>query len=43
VPFGEYFIYAESSDGIQVTGRYSTVPVQLVGAATTPSGLRIIR
>jgi hypothetical protein len=43
VPFGEYFIYAESSDGIQVTGRYSMVPVQLVGAATTPSGLRIIR
>jgi hypothetical protein len=27
---GEYYIYAEASDGLQAIGRYSTVPVQVV-------------
>ena len=30
VPPGEYYIYAEANDGLQATGRYSTVPVQVV-------------
>jgi hypothetical protein len=42
VPSGEYYIYAEVSDGIQVMGRYSTAPVQLVVPPTTPTGLRFI-
>jgi hypothetical protein len=42
VPRGEYYIYAEASDGIQVMGRYSTVPVQLVAAPPSPTGLRFI-
>ncbi len=40
---GEYFIYAESSDGIQTMGRYSTVPIQLVPPAGIPTGLRIVQ
>lgn len=43
VPLGEYFIYAESSDGVQTTGRYSTVPIQLVPPPSTPSGFRIVQ
>jgi hypothetical protein len=42
VPRGEYYIYAEASDGIQVTSRYSSVPVQLVGVPTIPTGLRFV-
>jgi hypothetical protein len=43
VPGGEYYIYAESSDGIQAMGRYSAVPVQLTGAPpTVPRGFRIL-
>ena len=29
VPQGEYFIYAEATDGVQSLGRYSSVPVQV--------------
>jgi len=39
---GEYYIYAEASDGIQVVGRYSTAPVQFVTAPPAPTGLRFI-
>jgi hypothetical protein len=42
VPRGEYYIYAEASDGIQVIGRYSTAPVQLFSPPTTPTGLRFV-
>jgi hypothetical protein len=42
VPRGEYYIYAEATDGIQVMGRYSTVPVQLVAAPPAPTGLKFI-
>jgi hypothetical protein len=42
VPQGEYYIYAEASDGIQVTGRYSSAPVQLVAPPPAPTGLRFI-
>jgi hypothetical protein len=42
VPRGEYYIYAEASDGIQVMGRYSTAPMQLVGAPPAPTGLRFV-
>jgi hypothetical protein len=43
VPHGEYFIYAEATDGIQSLGRYSTVPVQVVSIPPAPTGFRIIR
>jgi hypothetical protein len=43
VPQGEYFIYAESSDGVQTMGRYSTVPIQLIPPAGTPTGFRIVQ
>jgi len=39
---GEYYIYAEASDGIQVIGRYSSVPVVLNVAPSVPTGLRFI-
>jgi hypothetical protein len=42
VPRGEYYIYAEASDGIQIIGRYSSVPVVLNVAPLTPTGFRII-
>jgi hypothetical protein len=42
VPRGEYYIYAEASDGIQVLGRYSNVPVVLNVAPLTPTGLRFV-
>ena len=42
VPRGEYYIYAEASDGVQVMGRYSTAPVQLVGLPPAPTGFRFI-
>jgi hypothetical protein len=42
VPRGDYYIYAEAWDGIQITGRYSAVPLQLVVAPTTPTGLRFV-
>ena len=43
VPVGEYYVYAESSDGVQTIGRYSAVPVQLTGAPPiVPSGFRIL-
>jgi hypothetical protein len=42
VPRGEYYIYAEASDGVQVMGRYSTAPVQLVGVPPAPTGFRFI-
>jgi hypothetical protein len=42
VPRGEYYIYAEASDGIQVTGRYSTVPVVLNTPPPAPTGLRFV-
>jgi hypothetical protein len=41
-PRGEYYIYAEASDGIQVMGRYSTVPLQLIGPPPAPTGFRFI-
>ena len=43
VPQGEYFIYAEATDGVQSLGRYSTVPVQVVPGPPTPTGFRIVR
>jgi hypothetical protein len=42
VPQGEYYISAEASDGIQVIGRYSTVPLQLVVAPPAPTGFRFV-
>jgi hypothetical protein len=39
---GEYYIYAEASDGIQVIGRYSTVPVVLNTPPLTPTGFRFV-
>jgi hypothetical protein len=42
VPRGEYYIYAEASDGVQVMGRYSTAPVQLVGVPPAPTGFRFV-
>lgn len=42
VPRGEYYIYAEASDGIQVIGRYSSVPVVLNTPPQTPTGFRFI-
>jgi hypothetical protein len=39
---GEYYIYAEASDGIQVIGRYSGVPVILNVAPPAPTGLRFV-
>jgi hypothetical protein len=42
VALGDYYIYAESSDGIQTIGRYSTVPVQLSRVPSTPGGFRIV-
>ena len=39
VPAGDYYIYAEANDGLQTTGRYSEVPVQvLVTAGQAPRG-----
>ena len=43
VPQGEYFIYAEATDGVQSLGRYSAVPVQVAPIPPTPTGLKIIR
>jgi hypothetical protein len=43
VPQGEYFIYAESSDGVQSTGRYSTVPILLERRIATPTSLRVVQ
>ena len=43
VPQGEYFIYAEATDGVQSLGRYSAVPVQVVPVPPTPTGFRIIK
>ena len=42
VPRGEYYIYAEASDGINVIGRYSTAPLQLVGTPPAPTGFRFV-
>jgi hypothetical protein len=42
VPRGDYYIYAEASDGIQVIGRYSSVPVQLAVAPPAVTGLRFV-
>jgi hypothetical protein len=42
VPLGEYYIYAEATDGIQVMGRYSNLPVRLVIAPPAPTGLRFV-
>ena len=42
VPLGEFYIYAEISDGIQTTTRYSTVPVVVNRPPSTPAGLRIV-
>jgi hypothetical protein len=42
VPSGDYYIYAEASDGIQVMGRYSTAPVQFIRPPLTPTGLRFV-
>jgi Kre9/KNH-like N-terminal Ig-like domain len=43
VPAGEYFVYAESSDSVQMTARYSTVPVLVASPPTTPTGFRIVQ
>jgi hypothetical protein len=43
VPQGEYFIYAEATDGVQSLGRYSSVPVQLAPIPPAPTGFRIIK
>lgn len=43
VPSGEYFIYAEATDGVQSLGRYSTVPVQVSAVPPTPTGFRIVK
>jgi hypothetical protein len=43
VPLGEYYIYAEATDGVQILGRYSSVPVQVVTAPPAPTGLRFIK
>jgi len=42
VPRGEYYIYAEASDGVQVMGRYSNAPVQVVTVPPAPTGLKFI-
>jgi hypothetical protein len=42
VPTGEYYIYAEATDGIQVIGRYSSVPVRVLVPLTAPTGLRFV-
>jgi hypothetical protein len=42
MPRGEYYVYAEASDGVQVMGRYSAVPLQLIGAPPAPTGLRFV-
>jgi hypothetical protein len=41
VPLGEYYIYAEVSDGIQTTSRYSTVPVVVASPPSVPTGFKI--
>ena len=43
VPQGEYFIYAEATDGVQSIGRYSRVPVQVIAIPPAPTGFRIVR
>lgn len=43
VPQRGYFIYAEATDGVQSLGRYAIVPVQVVPAPPTPTGLKIIK
>ena len=43
VPQGEYFVYAEATDGVQSLGRYSTVPVQVVPVPPAPTGFRIVK
>jgi hypothetical protein len=43
VPPGEYYILAESSDGVQATGRYSSVPVVVATPPPAPTGFRIIQ
>jgi hypothetical protein len=42
VPAAEYFIYAESSDGVQTSGRYSTVPVIVAVPPPAPTGFHIV-
>jgi hypothetical protein len=42
VPRGEYYIYAEASDGIQAIGRYSSVPVVLNAPPPAPTGLKFV-
>jgi hypothetical protein len=43
VPEGDYFIYAEATDGIQTLGRYSAVPVQTVPVPPAPTGFKIVK
>jgi hypothetical protein len=39
---GEFYIYAEASDGIQTLGRYSNAPLNLVTQPSSPSGIRVV-
>jgi hypothetical protein len=43
VPPGDYYIYAEVSDGTQVMARYSSVPVFVTSPPPAPTGFRIIQ